>query len=36
MRLMKCVRLRVKDIDFEKSRIVIRDGKGMKGLMWVG
>lgn len=30
MRLMECVRLRVKDIDFEKSQIVVRDGKGMK------
>lgn len=30
MRLMECVRLRVKDIDFEKSQIIIRDGKGMK------
>lgn len=30
MRLMKCARLRVKDIDFERSEILIRDGKGAK------
>lgn len=30
MRLMECVRLRVKDIDFEYSQITIRDGKGLK------
>lgn len=30
MRLMECVRLRVKDIDFGNSHIVIRDAKGMK------
>lgn len=30
MRLMECVRLRVKDIDFERKEIVIRDGKGAK------
>lgn len=30
MRLMECVRLRVKDVDFEKSVITVRDGKGMK------
>lgn len=28
--LMECVRLRVKDIDFAQSLIVVRDGKGMK------
>ena len=28
LRLMECVRLRVKDIDFEYHQIVIRDGKG--------
>ncbi len=30
MRLMECVRLRVKDIDFEMKQIVVRDGKGFK------
>jgi integron integrase len=30
LRLMECVRLRVKDIDFEQNQIIIRDGKGMK------
>jgi integron integrase len=30
MRLMECVRLRVKDISFEKNEIVVRDGKGGK------
>ncbi len=26
MRLMECVRLRVKDVDFERNRIPIRNG----------
>jgi len=30
MRLMECVRLRVKDVDFERRAIVVRDGKGQK------
>ncbi len=30
MRLMECVRLRVKDIDFARGEILIRDGKGAK------
>ena len=30
MRLMECVRLRVKDVDFERMEILIRDGKGAK------
>lgn len=30
LRLMECLRLRVKDIDFETGRITIRDGKGKK------
>ena len=30
MRLMECVRLRVKDVDFEKQQITVRDGKGFK------
>lgn len=30
LRLMECVRLRVKDIDFSYSQITVRDGKGSK------
>ncbi len=30
LRLMECVRLRVKDIDFEYRTITVRDGKGQK------
>ena len=30
MRLMECVRLRVKDVDFERLEIVVRNGKGGK------
>lgn len=30
MRLMECIRLRVKDLDFEQNIIVVRDGKGGK------
>ena len=30
LRLMECVRLRVKDVDFGYHHIVVRDGKGMK------
>ena len=30
LRLMECLRLRVKDIDFEQSQVVMRDGKGEK------
>jgi integron integrase len=30
LRLMECLRLRVKDIDFENNQILIRDAKGMK------
>jgi integron integrase len=30
MRLMECTRLRVKDVDFERGEILIRDGKGAK------
>jgi integron integrase len=29
-RLMECVRLRVKDIDFARHQIMVRDGKGQK------
>jgi integron integrase len=30
MRLMECVRLRVKDVDFEMRQITVHDGKGQK------
>ncbi len=30
LRLMECVRLRVKDIDFGYARVTVRDGKGAK------
>jgi integron integrase len=30
LRLMECVRLRVKDIEFEMNQIIVRDGKGKK------
>ena len=30
LRLMECVRLRVKDLDFECARLRVRDGKGQK------
>lgn len=30
LRLMECVRLRVKDLDFEMRQLVVRDGKGRK------
>ena len=30
LRLMECVRLRVKDVDFERGEIGVRDGKGNK------
>lgn len=30
LRLMECVRLRVKDVDFDQHQIVIRSGKGQK------
>ncbi len=30
MRIMECVRLRVKDVDFARGEIVIREGKGSK------
>ena len=28
LRLMECVRLRVKDVDFDYGQITVRDGKG--------
>jgi integrase len=30
LRLMECLRLRVKDLDFGYSQVVVRDGKGQK------
>jgi integron integrase len=30
MRIMECVRLRVKDVDFDRYEILVRDGKGGK------
>ena len=30
MRLMECLRLRIKDVDFERNEIVVRHGKGGK------
>ncbi|MGC9394978.1 MAG: integron integrase [Anaerolineae bacterium] len=31
LRLMECLRLRVKDVDFAQKQILVRDGKGQKG-----
>lgn len=33
MRLMECCRLRVKDVDFDRKQITVRDGKGEKDRM---
>ena len=33
MRLMEVVRLRVKDVDFERSEVMVRDGKGARVTM---
>ena len=30
LRLMECLRLRVKDVDFGQDHVVVRDGKGQK------
>jgi integron integrase len=30
LRLMECVRLRIKDVDFAQSQIIVREGKGQK------
>ena len=30
LRLMECVRLRIKDVDFSYRQIVVRDGNGHK------
>lgn len=35
LRLMECLRLRVKDIDFEQSLVVVREGKGDKDRLTV-
>jgi integrase len=35
LRLMECVRLRIKDIDFAQSQIVVKDGKGKKDRLTV-
>ena len=35
MRIMGCVRLRVKDVDFARGEIVVREGKGAKDRMTV-
>ena len=29
LRLMECLRLRVKDLDFAQGQLIVRDGKGM-------
>jgi site-specific recombinase XerC len=36
LRLMEALRLRVKDIDFERNEIVVRDGKGAKDRVTMG
>lgn len=30
LRLMECIRLRIKDIDFHQHQVIVRDGKGLK------
>ncbi len=35
LRLMECMRLRVKDLDFERRQITVRDGKGQKDRLTV-
>jgi integron integrase len=30
LRLMECVRLRIKDVDFQRKQLLVRDGKGRK------
>jgi integron integrase len=30
LRLMECLRLRIKDLDFDQGRLIVRDGKGRK------
>ncbi|MGH8474232.1 MAG: phage integrase N-terminal SAM-like domain-containing protein [Methylococcales bacterium] len=36
MRLMEAMRLRVKDVEFERREIIIRDGKGFKDRVTIG
>ena len=33
LRLLECVRLRVKDVEFERGELIVRDGKGQKDRM---
>jgi integrase len=33
MRKMECLRLRVKDVDFDRGQIIVRQGKGKKDRM---
>jgi integron integrase len=33
MRLMECMRLRVKDVEFDRHELIVRDGKGSKDRM---
>ena len=35
LRLMECLRLRVKDIDFKQSQVVVRESKGEKDRLTV-
>lgn len=35
LRLMECLRLRVQDLDFERSQILVRDGKDAKDRLTV-
>ncbi len=30
LRLMECIRLRIKDVDFQRTQLVVRNGKGQK------
>ncbi len=30
LRLMECIRLRIKDVDFQRKQLLVRDGKGRK------
>jgi integrase len=36
LRLMECLRLRVKDVDFTRSEILVREGKGNKAVTIFG
>jgi integrase len=33
LRLMECLRLRVKDLDFDRLQVIVREGKGEKDRM---